>query len=76
MASNDPTDNQRLHDHPAPGSVEARELGCSCSAKRNNHGLRPPFAVGTHIGGATGGWMMALDCALHTCSSYRGAWVG
>lgn len=64
------------HQYPTPGSAEARALGCSCSPKRNNDGLLPPFPAGTHIGGATGGWLIALHCSLHVASAYRGALVG
>ena len=65
-----------VHEYPAPGSADARALGCSCSAKRNNGGRRPPFPAGTQIGGTTGGWLIARDCRLHVASAYRGALVG
>jgi hypothetical protein len=58
-----------------PGSAEALERGCRCPAKHNNHGKRPPFPAGTHLGGSTGGWMIAIDCALHATSAYRGALI-
>jgi hypothetical protein len=76
MTSHDQTNAKTLHEYPTPGSADAVTLGCSCSARRNNYGLRPPFAVGTHIGGSTGGWLIARDCALHAASAYRGALVG
>ena len=37
--------NQSPHDYP-PGSADALGLGCNCSGKRNNDGLRPPFPRG------------------------------
>jgi hypothetical protein len=72
MASN----NQTPADYPTPGSADARELGCACSARRNNDGQRPPFPAGTQIGGSTGGWLIAIDCSLHAASACPGALVG
>lgn len=72
MATNDHVP----HDVPTPGSAEAHELGCCCSVRRNNHGLRSPLAAGTTLGGSAGGWLMARDCFVHVTSAYRGALVG
>ena len=63
-------------ERPTPGSADARDLGCSCSAKRNHDGQRPPFPIGSYIGGSSGGWMIARDCTLHATSGYRGALIG
>src|SRR6476469_5157641 len=71
------TDNDESpQDLPTPGSPEATALGCRCAPERNNHGKHPPFTPGTHIGGSTGGWLIAGDCTLHATSTYRGAIVG
>ena len=67
---------QASHECPIPGSAEAVELGCRCSAKRNNRGRRPPFPAGSYLGGSSGGWLIAMDCALHAASEYRGALIG
>jgi hypothetical protein len=75
MASNDRTNEQSPQEGPTPGSPEAIESGCSCSAKQNNRGKNPPFPIGSHIGGATGGWLIAKACTLHVTSAYRGALV-
>jgi hypothetical protein len=61
---------------PIPGSIEAIDLGCQCAPERNNYGQHPPFPPGTHIGGSTGGWLIAGDCTLHVKSAYRGALIG
>ena len=75
MASNDHTDEHSLREDATPGSAEAIESGCCCSARQNNRGKRPPFPVGSHIGGAAGGWLIAKECTLHATSAYRGALV-
>ena len=68
-------DDPSADDLPAPGSAEALERGCTCSARANRHGKIPPFAPGTAIGGSTGGWMIAANCPLHINSTYRGALI-
>ena len=62
-------------EYPTPGALDALGLGCTCSAFRNNRGLTPPFPIGSHIGGSTGGWLIAAECPLHADSDCRGALV-
>lgn len=54
-----------MSDTPNPGSLAARELGCTCPVLDNGHGRRPPIPPGVWGTGPEGGWYIYEDCPVH-----------